>query len=345
MFLADNEHVIVMNIPDKKWGVPFNLDDYKRLRDEAGVTVIHDYIYWDQIEKKSKHPRRDWEIVEGQVKMARDAGMKVMFMSPISVPRYLNPDWYSAYLDYSPYMGILSFWNMEARRYQQDFLQEFMDRFTADDVTICYTGYLGEHYLWNTPVYGDRAAVEAWEKKVGKSTKLATQGTETEITQELREFIRDGVVDHLCAMQDILVKQHNETYDTTQPGIANQSLFNGSFAQPDVFKAYQERYPTADRFYISYTYWACGHGNGAVIDKMMEETGTQLIVEAAFCEGLAGQSPEMAIEGGYHKKNPHLWRGQVVAPLHRFTGHKHLEPWMLEAIKRAINVWREARCK
>lgn len=345
MFLGNDEHVIVMNTSDPAWGVPLTTEDFKRLKGECGINVIHDYADWSKTER-GVAGSRNWTYVDRIVQDVRDAGMKLILYSPITVPGRLKPELYGRYINGRVYREVLSFWSMESRSLQTSWLQALIDRYSGDDVTIAYAGLIGEHYLWNSPVYLDSAARATWQNTFGSGENMKAHAAAKTMSPQLEQFLTDGVVDHLCAMQDVLVKQHGEVWDTTQLNIGSQSHHNAVFARPAVMAAYKERYPNADRFLLQYTYWAHGHPNAVVVDSLLEDHGFQMIVEAEYCEGLKAKDHNTATEavkGGHFHKNPHLWRGMIICPLHLFREHKTLEPWMMDAMKRAVDTWREAK--
>jgi hypothetical protein len=151
-------------------------------------------------------------------------------------------------------------------------------------------------------------------------------------------------------MQSVLVGQHNEVWDATQYLVSLQSPSNGNYARPDVLAAYRKAWPEATRWLLQYTYWGntmCG--NTQVVDDLLNDYDCLTIVEANYCEGLLGPptnpvpSPVLALQGGFDQKYPERWRGQVISPLHPLRAHTSLEPWMIEAMKGAVDLWREAR--
>jgi len=345
MFLNDDEHMIVMNTnaEAKAYNMPWidlTTDDLRRLREECGITVAHEYLYWNTIEKgKGQY---DWGLADRQVKRCLDAGMRLIICSPASVPAGLEKAWYCAHFNGAPYKQILSFWNPAAREYQRDFLRTLIQRYGSSDVTIMHTGFLGEYYLWNDPVYYDVAARADFKQKYG--TDLPNNRGKMVLSPQVEEWLSQGVVDHYLAMNEITVGQHGEVWDATQAGIAAQSPNNGVYARSAVMAAYKEHFPDADRFLLQYTYWAHGPGNAIGVDALLEEHDFQMIVEAEYCRGLKAldlNTATEAIKGGIHHKNPARWRGMVICPLHPMGGdNKTLEPWMMDGMKRAVKTWR-----
>lgn len=342
MFLAPDEHMIVMNTNDASSGGPYihlTTQDLIRLREECGIKVVHDYIYWSSVENNKSY---DWRLADSIVKRSLDAGMRVVLFSPISVPQGLPEEMYARSMNGKAHRGILSFWNMAAREYQRNWLKTLIGRYGSDDVTVAYVGFIGECYLWNSPVYLDQAACDDFRSKYGSDVK--THAANSTPSGQLLEWISAGVVDHCLAMQEVVVGQHNEVWDTTQSGIAAQSHHNGVFARPAVMAAYKEHFPDADRFLLQYTYWAHGPGQAVEVDDLLEEHDFWMIVEAEYCRGLKDidyNTATEAIKGGYYHRNPERWRGMVVCPLHPFGGaYKTLEPWMMDAMKRAVDTWK-----
>jgi hypothetical protein len=343
MFLKPDEHMIVMNtnaasgLHGMDW-IDLTTRDLTRLREECGITVAHEYLYWNLIEVgKGQY---DWGLADRQVKRCLDAGMRLIICSPISVPDSLDESLYAATFNGAPFKQILSFWNPVAREYQRNFLQTLIQRYGSSDVTIVYTGFLGEHYLWNTPVYYDKAARDSYRQMYG--VDLPSPRNDNTLSPEVEEWLAQGVVDHCLAMHEITVGQHNEVWDTTQHGIGIQSPHNGVYARPRVLEAYQRRWPDATRWLLQYTYWGHGPGNAAIVDDLLERYDCKTIVEAHYCKGLAGDpsTATHATEGGIHRKNPERWCGQVVCPLHPFGDEKQLRQWMMDAMRNAVDIWR-----
>lgn len=343
MFLKSDEHLLVMNSNEaaKVSGLPWKdltTDQLRRIREECGVKVATEHIYWSLVEDKPGE--YDWSLADKQVRRCRDAGLRLIISSPLSPPRSLPNRMYASYRNGSPFREILSFWNPESIEYEVNFLKTLVDRYSGPDVTIMYAGHIGESYLWNAPIYFDEAARADFSSKYTGDL----EDHSLEVTPELRDWIADGVVNHCLALQEVLVEQHNEVWDPTQYIIAMQSVHNGVFARPQVLKAYQERWPDATRWLLQYTYWMHGPDNTAVVDEALEKYDCLMAVEADYCRGLASDpsTAQLAVEGGINKKNPERWRAQVVCPLHPFGKEKELKPWMMEAMKNAVETWQGA---
>lgn len=348
MFLKPDEHLIVQqsnqDVNPTPWlpCIDLSTDDLKRLKNECGINVVFEWAYWSLVEKNGKY---GWSNVDKRVKRVRDAGMRLIMCSPISVPQDLaDVDMYGMGRDGNPYRGILSFWNPKSREYQRKFLQAVVDRYSGTDVTIIYTGLACEYLLWNDPVYLDKAAVADFKERYGEDIKKHAEKPIT-ITPELEQWMVDGVTDHLLSMQEILVGQHNEVWDLTQWKIGKQSMHNGVFGRPLYFAAYKKRWPDATRWLLQFTYMRHGLENAKVVHELLEECDCKTIVEANYCEGLRDENTaERAIAGGDHtEKSPLRWHGQIVSPLHAFRGHKTLEPWMMGVMKATADKWRAAR--
>ena len=344
MFLKPDEHMIVMNSNAAAGasGLPWidlTTPMLRRLREECGITVAHEYLYWNTIE--SGRGKYDWSLADSQVKRCIDAGMRIIIFSPISMPLQLDASWYCAHPNNTPFREVLSFWNLEAREYQQNFLRSLIQRYEGLDVTVAYTGLLGEYCLWNEPVYYDQAAKAHFRQTYGVDLPDHRSSTPIVSNPDVKEWLALGVVDHLVAMQEVLVGQDNEVWDTTQHGIGLQSEHNGVFARPRVLEAYQKRWPDATRWLAQYTYWAHGPGNAAIVDDLLELYDCKMAVESDYCRGLASDpgTSIYATWGGIHKRNPERWLAQMVCPLHPFGGEKTLEPWMMDAMKRAVDTW------
>ena len=321
-------------------------DALKRIRDGCGVSVDLELVYWHTVEKKIGE--YDWATLDKQVKRNTDAGLRLMIMC-CGVPHCLPQKLYATTASGCAYQEILSFWNDDAIAYTQNYLQAVIDRYGGEDVTVIWHGFLGgEQYLWNAPVYYDTAARADWKAKYGDD--IPKRGGGAHLDPQMKEWLTQGIIKHQVAVHDVLIKQHNETWDATQYLIGLQSDSNGNFARFDVLSAYRDRWPDATRMVMQYTYLGnTVHGNSEVVDRLVTELDCKLVVEANYCGGLLGPptnpvpSPHIILDGGFNKIKPENWCGQVISPLHPFRGYKVMEPWMMTALKWAVDEWRLVR--
>jgi hypothetical protein len=347
MFLKPDEHMVLFNSNDDIGGyglrfISHDEEGLRRIKDETGVGVASELVYWHAIEKEMG--KYDWSLPDKQVNRCIKAGMRLLLCTPNTVPTCLPDEWYSHTSQGNRYQGILSFWHPDAEAYQQQFLQAMVNRYGCSDVNIVYHGFLsGESYLWNVPVYHDKAATQDYQKRFGIQGSIP-EYENNKLDQFMRDWISDAVVSHYLKMHEVLVGQFNEVWDSTQYIIALQSETNGNFARPAVLKAYRERWPEASIWLLQYTYWLNGKENADYVDDLLEKYDCKTIVEANYCEDLA-RTVEMAVLGGLNEKSPERWHGQIVCPLHPYRGHRKMEPWMYQVIKEANDKWKVSRMR
>lgn len=340
MFFND-EYMIIQNSNATIGGYGFKYYDLdtpqlKLIKDNCGINVVQESVFWHDIEKSQGN--YNWSLPDLQIGRVLNAGMKAMVCVPISVPKFFHDDWYWAKRGNKVDKLGLSFWNPEAQEYQRNFIKIFIERYKSPNVNMIFHGFLGgESVMWNDPGFYDVYAITDFKNK--HSGLPETREAPQKLIQPARDWLRDAVVQHHLFMQDAFVKQYNELWDALQPNIGLQSEANGNFAQYDIHKAYAETYPSATQYLLMYTYWSNGEWSANQINKIIKDFKCKVIVEANYCEGLAGtpSTTDLAIELGFH--------GQIVGPLHPFRGHKEIEPWMYEIMKVSNEKWKKANEK
>lgn len=329
--------MILMNCNDKcgAWGlkwISLKQSDLRRIRDQCGVTVVEEQIYWNQVEKK--RGSYDWSISDRQVNRVLGAGMKLIMCVPMAIPGGLPNEWYWKGKGGGINKSGLSYWNADAQAYQRAFVERVIERYSGPGISFIYHGFLGgESAMWNNPVFFDDAALADFKQKYGGTPEAAdsTADPPFALSPNTKEWLRDGVVSHHLFIQEPFMKQHNEVWDNLQPNIALQSEANGNYAQYDIHQAYKETWPDVEHWLLMYTYWNNGPWSAEQIDRLVEDFDCKVIVEANYCESLPGTT-ELALDKGFF--------GQIVCPLHPFRNHARMEPWMYDAIKQAVNLWK-----
>ena len=337
-FLRSEDRMILMNSNAEMggYGLKFtsmDTPDLKRVRDECGVTVAEEQVYWHDVEKT--RGQYDWSLPDRQVDRVLKAGLRLILCTPISVPKCLPKEWYWMEKGKrSNQFSHLSFWHADAQNYQRAFIEKIIERYSGDDVHVIFHGFLGgESVMWNSPGFFDVAAIADFKARYG-ADEMPVVGLPKDafpLSPETREWLSDAVVRHHVFMQEAFMKQHNEVWDDLQPNIAKQSEANGGFAQYAIHEAYKEKWPDVEQWLLMYTYWSNGPQSAGEIDRLITDFGCKVIVEANYCEGLP-RTTELAIAKGFH--------GQIVCPLHPFRAHTSMEPWMYGVIKEACDLWK-----
>jgi hypothetical protein len=303
--------------------IPIKIDDLKRIKD-AGVNYCTQYCRWDAIERQMG--QYNWAATDVLVDRVSQSGMKCILFG-YHVPLQCAPtDWYSRIQSGQPIGEVLSYWNEEAQAYARNFYYKLVDRYGSDTCLVAMSEYLsGECCLHNIPSFYDQAALQDYAKTYRGVPDINNENT--------KKWLQDAVVKHYLDTQEVLVPQHNEIWEELQWLIATQSLANGNFAQPEVQKACLERWPDVNYVLLQYTYFMHGEPYFAYIRNLIKNK-INLIVEAQYVTGLKNGTTPIAIQHGAS--------GQIVAPLHPFTGQRELEPWMYEVIEKAATEFRNS---
>lgn len=327
MFLPNDDHLIVMNLPvEIKFpgakGIPLTDAELSRIRD-MGIGTVLNWIFWDAVEHDG------WGHVDKMMSQARRLGFHNI------VGMYQNPalklpnDLYAQFEGGSLCKLVLSPWSAEAQARRRELYTDVITRYGGDDVNVVQCEFLsGECFIHNEPCYYDRDALASFEEEVG--------GKPVRDEPDTLEWIRRAAVRHFLETDGFLVDQHNEVWNALHPVISTQSLSNGVFAQEDILKAEREAWPDATIVLLQYTYW--GHHDSDIrgenyidmIARWQRTYNLDVIVEAMYCDGI-GVTVPMAIERGF--------RGQVVAPLHPWKPYKRMEEWMFVELEKAQKLW------
>jgi len=329
MFLEPDDYLILMNIPMFcSIGKPIRLvgDDVKRLRD-AGIKTMIEYAWGGVIE--ARPAQRNYAMIEDYIANARQGDMKIILPFPILPSQHLPSDWYCQFSNGGRHMERTSLWNPEAIAYEIEFLEDLIARYSAPDVQFVYSGYLmDESVLHNVPCIFDPAAK--------RSRAEAGVGSWDVLTNEqARDWLARSVVEHYVGVQDVLRRQHGEIWDFHQWCIAQQSPFNGNFAQELWLHRWRDLWPDVSIVLLQYTCFAHGEPYPTFVNDLMEAVDLRVIVEADYCKGVTEKS-RAAKARGYH--------GNIIGPVHPWGGETELTPWMVDVIEEAVDFWRAERC-
>lgn len=345
-FFRPQDKMILMNSNEDMggYGLPFKSMDTPlliRMRDECGISIVEEQIYWHDIEKGIG--QYDWTLPDKQVKRVRDAGLRLLLCAPVTVPTCLPVDWYWKTKEgYVGYFG-LSFWKDEAQQYELEFIKKVIERYSDSETHVIYHGFLGgECIMPNHPSFYDDAALANFRARYGANTAPNygpphtpeyPQERSFALDERTTEWLRDAVIKHHLLIQEPFKAQFNEVWDDAQPMIAKQSEANGNSAQYALHKAYTEKWPDVEQWLLMYTYFGNGEWSASEIERLRDDFNCKVIVEANYCEGL--WSPPPTVVTAIEKK----FQGQIVCPLHPFRGHTEMEPKMMAVIKWANDLW------
>lgn len=322
--LSDGEYLLLMNLspwsgPPDPCG-PLREDELARLRD-VGVRTVLNYHYWMMGDAALRY-------VDERVAEAQRLGMRCVIASYQFPPATLPTTMYAQTRQGTVLRHVLSLWDEGARAAVLDGYRNAIARWGGPDVLIIHSGYLsGESVLHNEPCFYDPAA---------RASHEADCGGEPDIHRpETVDWLRRSVVRWYMDIDAVLVEQPwRAVVNCLQWLIAQQSVSNGNFAQQDILFSERQAWPDADVVLLQYTYFAHGEPYPTLIKEWTERYRLSTIVEAQYCQGLEVTTP-LAIERGF--------RGQIVAPIHPWSGARRLEDWNVDAIARSHRAWDAAR--
>ena len=334
MFFPEDEHLVIMNFSElytSMHGQCYALtdDNLMRLRDVGAQTLIN-FAVWRAIEEQG------WGYLDRLVEQVRRFGMRCVLGAYIEAPDGLPDHCYCKRLDgtygtsenNTPAMSI---WGEDAKRLILNFYKELIERYYGSDILVINSGLdTGEIVLPHKPAFYGRAALVSHLAEVGGRPDLRRPATV--------EWLRRSVVDHFMAIDELLITQHNEIWQSLHPWLAwarRPHCANGNFAQEDIIRAQADRWPDAARVLLQYTYFSHNKPLGNVIykdliDSWRRKYGIRVIVEAGYCSGLDVTAPAAIAKG---------FRGQIVGILHPCVRTRVLEHWQLVAIANAVKLW------
>ena len=331
-FLPADDHMLIMNVNShmySKHGQCESLtdEDLSRLRDVGAKTIVQ-YSMWSEL------VARGWNYLDMEVALAHKHGMRSLICTYYGAPPNLPKEWYCWKPDGT--VGVhdpggaglcaLSLWNMEARAALLVHIGKIVNRYPRDTASVVFSGWGAGEAVLPMAYFYEPAALKSHSAEVG--------GRPDPDNLETRAWVNRAVVDYYISINEVLLPQHNQTWNMMHRVLLKNNESCGIGAQEDIFAAEYERWPGADRYLLQYTYW--GHSKGGhktILDGWRDKYKLQTIVEAGYCSGLPTTAP-LAIAAGM--------RGQIVAPRHPEMHETHLRQEHVDAIKDAIQLWEQA---
>lgn len=313
-FWGPEDDLLIMNLPH--WQripsqcIELTDDELKELVD-VGCSAIINYAYWC----------KGWEDADRFVAQADRVGLKSILATPMGPDTGLPDRCYAHSKQGAPIRSVMSIWDPEAKERLKAHIQAMKERYP--DTLVVYHDYLGgESVLHNVPSFYDPAALASYQELY--------PGQRPDIhTQETIEWLRDSVVAHFLSVDEVLVDQ-GSLWNALQWCIAQQSMANGNFAQEDILRAEDERWPGVEQVLLQYTHFAHNEPYPSLVNKWMNEFDLTVIVEAQYCAGLERTTP-VAIERGFH--------GQIICPLHPWANVERVTQEQLDQISASKELW------
>jgi hypothetical protein len=338
-FMKDDEFFLLMDLEPADGimkGIPVDPDNLLRLRD-AGIQTAVKYLDWGAIEtKKGKY---DWSASDAYVEKMHNAGMKVLLCTYISPPAFFPDEWYTHFaggrdpavpaypndaFGKPQKINTLSLWHAEAQAYSDAFIRKAIKHYSSDDTQL-YNAQLtvGETMYHNEPAWFEDVALQAFKDYSHQDRQPFPNDPITE------EWLRKTYLDTLIRQQQIFQEQgFGELWSSTHRLIAYFSGLYGNGCKwiDDMYEAYLSNFPTSQLNVIQYTYFPHGSSYWQMELNDMRLYGINIWGGAEYCEGLTPHTPIALAQG---------LRGLIISPIHPFTGHPQLEPWMVDAISTA----------
>jgi hypothetical protein len=337
MFLKPDEYMVCMNLnEDFQNGAWPSMSQYqlKRIHDEAGINVVLEHVHWHQIEKSMGG--YDWTIPDKQVDRARGAGMRLLLATPLVQPAFFPDDWYTRHQDGTSNKFGLSIWSTDAQEHLVLFLKKLIERYGDKDTSIIYhCSPLGECMYDNTPSWFGPSALKDFALKYGGEPSASISAT---IPEPTRSWYLNSLVEWFIHIQDTLVPQHNDWWDSLHVAFADNE-HTGNFAQKGILATCKSRYPESDQVLMPYTYWGHSPQIQAHYDGLAKECGYKIVVEADYIDGLSRNpsTATLAIQKGF--------RGQFVGPIHTIGSYRDLTPHVMERLTWANSTWKASGIK
>jgi hypothetical protein len=300
--------------------------DLEKVRD-SGATVIMHQSYWHTAQPVFGGPI-DWSIMDRKVERTRALGMKSILTLPTSFPQENVPDeWWPKMPNGTQWRDYYTPWSPDAENAEAEFLQAAVDHFKSDDVqVILHELGGGEQKLHQSADYFNKLALEDFQGKFG----TVPQSYPSDARDV--EWVRDRSVSHTMRMQDILRKQHGETWTAWHLFFAMKPC--AGLYIDSLFDNIRSSWPGTEIFFIQYTYF----GHLGWIEPLADahiQKGVKFIGEADHPRGLNRSTP-YALQHG--------WTGQICGPIHPAGGeNQHVTPEQVQQIRESVQRWYAAR--
>lgn len=320
MFMNTSERLLLMDL-HKVNNQMMTEDELKALFDAGIHTAQLCYVYWHEIEKEEG--QYDWSRTDERIETLNRIGYKVMPMCYTEPAQYFSDDYYIN--DGTNYLrGVLSPWNKNAQQASLNFMKIMTDRYNSSTCMVingCLV--MGETPFSHGRNWYDPEAIKSFQNRWATTDMPVMNENRTET------WMKETIVAMKLAENKVLAEnQWNEIWSMIHPEIAMQAgLYgNGCNFIDDIYTAYKTEIPNVQINQIWYTF---------VQHTRQYETYTRLINQynmnafggAEYCEGLEENGPK-ALRLGF--------KGLIIHPLHPFTNHETLQPWMIEKIKKSI---------
>lgn len=327
-FLSDREYILLMDCPTRKQTM-MTVDELKAFADCGIQTAYWAGPVWDKYCSDDFKTFRPFYF-EDYLERMRQAGLKCIIPLWHRQATYYPNDYYVSNGG-GWVIGMFSPWNSEAQEKSNRMLKRIRDLYSSPTcLIVCAQADGGERVLQNKPAYYDAYAVRSYNARCGS-------GKPTHTTEPGATWLRESYTQLLLDQQRIMVETpHREIWFmlATYKMLIHAISCHGCEWIPDYLKAWQSLNPSSIN-HIIFNYFGQLKSNELfkIIKQEMDTFGVNEFVGVEYCEGLKAGNGRIAFEQGL--------RGLFVGPLHPFTKHDHVEPWMLREITNAHRMFEE----
>ena len=298
---------------------------------EAGIQTSHEQPAWNSIEPS--RGEYDFNYLDEIINLNREAGMKTLFQICCwRVPNWMPDDWFPKTANGAVERQVLSFWNEEAQEYSDNFYKTMMDTYKENKEVMFFFGEYqgGEGAYPPTWSLYDAAAIADYKSRYGSNAMPDPHKSET------IDWFGKKIIDHFVRKAYYFKQAYNEVWNEQQYLMDTWTKAFGNFVHDETMKTFRTMWPDVNIVLLQATYFDDSHDQACkdFVDKLVNISGCEVIVEAMFCDGLPKTTPQAIAKG---------FRGQILHPCKNGYSGESLEPWMVENIKTSHRLWMESR--
>ena len=323
-FINDSEHLIFMDtqVRYEEPLIRLPADDIKALVDAGIRTAMVFNFDWDTVEPVQG--QRNWQYFEDRVGLLNDCGMKTLVQCFTFIPKWVPDDW-CVKTSNGTVMRMISPWNFNAYHYAMNFITEHTMKFNIPGKSMSINSWLtdGETLFPNEPCVYDDCAVGVFIDQYGHPPAVGVYD------HEIAEFTLEAQVALFSDIQSTFgFNANKEIWHALHPALAG---FHGNGCDniETILSVVKQRMPelSINHLYCTWVQWS---NYWSLMTDWKNRFGEKIWGGAEYAEGVVNTS-RIAIEQGA--------RGLLIGPCHPYTGHRRIEPWMLQNIKTAGDMW------
>jgi len=335
-FLENDEFIILMS--HNQYRTQDSGDNYhvydvgeRTALREVGIKTSHEQPAWNIL-----NPQKDvydFDYLNKIIDINRQAGMKSLIqISGWRNPAWMPDEWFCKTKDGNIERECLSFWNEKAEKYSDDYYKLMIQAYKDyDDVRFFFGEFQGgEGALRPTWCIYDNSALQNYKEWYGNDAEPNPNNPETIY------WLGESIKKHFVMKAKIFYDAYGEIWNCQQKLMDNWSKAFGNFVQFDTLRFFKVIWPDIKIYLLQYTYFDGSHGQDNVefVDRIKNELGAEVIVEAMFASGLPTTAPRSIAKG---------FRGQILHPTMQSFSGEGLNQTILQNIKNAQTQWMESR--